>query len=47
VYTVCHYFKGIYLITQFMRYEMTAELTRYVKNKNEDGGIAECQQPLL
>jgi 5,10-methylenetetrahydrofolate reductase len=45
--TVCHYFKGIYLITPFMRYEMTAELTRYVKNKNEDGGIAECQQPLL
>jgi 5,10-methylenetetrahydrofolate reductase len=33
VETVNRYFKGIYLITPFMRYEMTAQLTRYVKNK--------------
>lgn len=32
--TVHRYFKGIYLITPFLRYEMTAELTRYVKNKH-------------
>ena len=24
-------FKGIYLITPFLRYEMTAELTRYIR----------------
>lgn len=29
--TVLQYFKGIYLITPFMRYEMTAELTKYAK----------------
>lgn len=45
--TVSRYFKGIYLITPFMRYEMTAELTRYVKSKNQDGGIAGCQPSLL
>jgi 5,10-methylenetetrahydrofolate reductase len=32
--TVHHYFKGIYLITPFMRYEMTAELTRYARRKD-------------
>ncbi|RCW48034.1 5,10-methylenetetrahydrofolate reductase [Paenibacillus prosopidis] len=31
--TVYRSFKGIYLITPFMRYEMTAELTRYLKSK--------------
>lgn len=31
--TVHRYFKGIYLITPFMRYEMTVQLTEYVKNK--------------
>ncbi|MEW9701925.1 methylenetetrahydrofolate reductase [Paenibacillus sp. SI8] len=31
--SVCRYFKGIYLITPFMRYDMTAQLTRYVKSK--------------
>jgi 5,10-methylenetetrahydrofolate reductase len=36
--TVYRYFKGIYLITPFMRYEMTAQLTRYVKNKKQDEG---------
>ncbi|MDQ0901969.1 MULTISPECIES: hypothetical protein [unclassified Paenibacillus] len=41
--TVHQYFKGIYLITPFMRYEMTAELTRYVKSKDQEGGIAGCQ----
>lgn len=40
VNTVYRYFKGIYLITPFMRYEMTAQLTRYVKNKTMDGGTA-------
>ncbi|RXT08690.1 bifunctional homocysteine S-methyltransferase/methylenetetrahydrofolate reductase [Ammoniphilus sp. CFH 90114] len=30
--TARQYFNGIYLITPFMRYEMTAELTKYVKN---------------
>lgn len=45
--TVHRYFKGIYLITPFMRYEMTAELTRYVKSKDQDGGIAGCQPSLL
>ncbi|WP_018922211.1 bifunctional homocysteine S-methyltransferase/methylenetetrahydrofolate reductase [Salsuginibacillus kocurii] len=29
------YFNGIYLITPFLRYEMTAELTRYIKSKQE------------
>jgi methionine synthase / methylenetetrahydrofolate reductase(NADPH) len=32
--TALAFFQGIYLITPFMRYEMTAELTRYVKNRN-------------
>ncbi len=27
------YFNGIYLITPFLRYEMTVELTRYIKEK--------------
>lgn len=31
---VLEYFQGIYLITPFMRYEMTTELTRYVRNRN-------------
>ncbi len=30
--TACRYFKGIYLITPFMRYEMTVQLTKYVKS---------------
>ncbi|HJV45250.1 MAG TPA: bifunctional homocysteine S-methyltransferase/methylenetetrahydrofolate reductase [Bacillota bacterium] len=30
--TAKRYFQGIYLITPFMRYEMTAELTRFVRN---------------
>lgn len=30
---VLEYFQGVYLITPFMRYEMTTELTRYVRNR--------------
>lgn len=30
------HFKGIYLITPFMRYELTAELTRYAKGRKPD-----------
>lgn len=29
------YFKGIYLITPFLRYEMTVELTRYIEQQRE------------
>jgi homocysteine S-methyltransferase len=35
--TAMRYFKGIYLITPFNYYEMTAELTRYVHSKAEKG----------
>jgi homocysteine S-methyltransferase len=28
-----HYFQGLYLITPFSYFDMTAELTRYVKEK--------------
>jgi methionine synthase I (cobalamin-dependent)/5,10-methylenetetrahydrofolate reductase len=33
--TAIHYFKGIYLITPFMFYEMTAELTKHVWEKTK------------
>ncbi len=33
--TARRYFKGIYLITPFMRYEMTVELTSYLKKQAE------------
>ncbi|WP_051045243.1 bifunctional homocysteine S-methyltransferase/methylenetetrahydrofolate reductase [Halalkalibacterium ligniniphilum] len=33
------YFNGIYLITPFLRYEMTVELTRYLKQKTESSLI--------
>ena len=29
--TACEYFNGIYLITPFLRYDMTLQLTDYVK----------------
>jgi methionine synthase / methylenetetrahydrofolate reductase(NADPH) len=35
--TARKYFHGIYLITPFMRYEMTAELTRFVKSQTLAG----------
>ncbi len=31
--TALHYFNGIYLITPFLRYEMTVELTEYITEK--------------
>ncbi len=32
---ICREFTGIYLMTPFMKYELTAELTAYVKEKNK------------
>lgn len=32
--TALQFFRSIYLITPFMRYEITAELTRYVRNRD-------------
>lgn len=34
--TALQFFQGIYLITPFMRYEMTTELTRYARNQNSN-----------
>lgn len=33
--TALQYFNGIYLITPFLRYEMTVELTEYIQKRNE------------
>ncbi|GGJ12913.1 bifunctional homocysteine S-methyltransferase/methylenetetrahydrofolate reductase [Alicyclobacillus cellulosilyticus] len=35
------YFRGIYLITPFLRYELTAELTRYVRERQAAGIASE------
>lgn len=43
--TAVQHFNGIYLITPFIRYNMTAELTRYIKNKS--GAVAVQLSPSL
>lgn len=37
--TACEYFNGIYLITPFLRYDMTLQLMDYVKQVDAQKGV--------